>query len=363
MHAPLPMPEPAEPPGAVRPAAEDAHDGPRAVIVFGLVAVVATAALVYAVVLARQVLLLVYVSALLAIGVSPVVRILERRRLLPVSMPRWAAILTIYSTLLAVVGGLALAVMPTLVRQTREFAAYVPTLVDQVQRWLVRRGALAERLTVREMVQQAPVGTDELGTLLATIWTLIGGVVGVLTILILTFYFLVEADQLFDGLLRLVPRGRRRQARVVSREIGEKVSAWLSGQLILAGAIGATSAVGFMLLGLPYFYVLAIIAAVGELIPYLGPLLAAVPAIAVASTVSWQLALGTAVFCFVQQQFENYVLVPRIMEQQVGLSAATVIVALLLGSALMGVVGAILAVPTAAILQVLFVALVPATED
>ena len=98
-------------------------------------------------------------------------------------------------------------------------------------------------------------------------------------------------------------------------------------------------------MGVPYFYVLALISAVGEMIPMVGPILAAIPAILVAVTVSPGLAIGVAVFFIVQQQLENTILVPKIMGRQVGLSAVTVIVALGIGSELLGVVGAILSVP------------------
>ncbi len=143
-----------------------------------------------------------------------------------------------------------------------------------------------------------------------------------------------------------------------------KVSAWLGGQLLLAAIIGSTAALGLWLLGVPYFYVLALVAAVGEMIPVIGPLIAAIPAILVAFTVSPAVALGVAIFFVIQQQVENHVLVPKIMERQVGVSAVIVIVSLLLGGSLLGIAGAILAVPTAAILQVLFEELVPeATPD
>jgi predicted PurR-regulated permease PerM len=132
------------------------------------------------------------------------------------------------------------------------------------------------------------------------------------------------------------------------------VSAWLGGQLLLAGIIGGSAALGLFLMGVPYFYVLALIAGIGEMIPIVGPLLSAIPAVAVAFTVSPALALGVALFFVVQQQFENHILVPKVMERQVGVSAVFVIVALLIGGSLLGIVGAILAVPTAAILQVLF---------
>jgi predicted PurR-regulated permease PerM len=144
-----------------------------------------------------------------------------------------------------------------------------------------------------------------------------------------------------------------------ARRISTKVSAWLGGQLLLGGIIGGSAALGLFLMGVPYFYVLALIAGIGEMIPIVGPLLAAIPAVAVAFTVSPALALGVTVFFILQQQVENHVLVPKVMERQVGVSAAVVIVALLIGGSLLGIVGAILAVPTAAILQVLFEELGP----
>ena len=141
------------------------------------------------------------------------------------------------------------------------------------------------------------------------------------------------------------------------------MSAWLGGQLLLGGIIGLTSAVGLWLLGIPFFYVLALISGIGELIPVIGPILSAIPAIAVAATVSLNKVLLVIVFFVLQQQFENHVLVPKVMSRQVGVSAVTVIVALLIGAKLLGIVGAILAVPTAAILQVVFLELTTSRES
>ena len=138
----------------------------------------------------------------------------------------------------------------------------------------------------------------------------------------------------------------------MSRDITIKVSAWLGGQLLLGAIIGTTSAIGLWLLGIPFFYVLALISGVGELIPVVGPVLSAIPAVLIAATVSLKKVLLVIIFFIVQQQFENHVLVPKVMQRQVGVSPVTVIVALLIGGKLLGIVGAILAVPTAAILQV-----------
>ena len=110
---------------------------------------------------------------------------------------------------------------------------------------------------------------------------------------------------------------------------------------------------GLYRLGVPYFYVLALIAAVGELVPVIGPILSAGPAILAGLSVSPQTALFVAIFWIVQQQLENHLLVPKVMERQVGVSPVIVIVALLIGGSVLGILGAVLAVPTAAIVQVI----------
>jgi predicted PurR-regulated permease PerM len=148
------------------------------------------------------------------------------------------------------------------------------------------------------------------------------------------------------------PDSRARVSRI-AKHVTEKVGAWLAGQFLLAAVIGSTATLAYWLIGLPYFYVLGLVAAVGELIPVVGPILAAIPAILIGATVSAQTAFITAGFCWAQQFTENNLLVPRIMGRQVGVSPVTIMVALLIGSSLLGFVGAILAVPSAAIVQVL----------
>jgi predicted PurR-regulated permease PerM len=179
-------------------------------------------------------------------------------------------------------------------------------------------------------------------------------VIGALvTVLVLPYYLLLEAGDLKKGFLRFFPEGRRTQVARVTDNVTVKVGAWLGGQIVLSLVIGTTAALGLWLLGVPYFYVLALLAAIGEAIPVVGPLLAAVPAILVGFTVSTQTGIFVGIYFAVQQFVENNFLVPRVMQRQVGLSAVAVIVALLIGTELLGIVGALLAVPTAAIVQVL----------
>lgn len=334
------------------------NSDPRSLIRYGFVCLAVTIALLWALYLVRAPLLLIYVSALFATGLAPLVRIIEKQRILPIGkgrLPRTAAILVIYATVLGTIAGLGAAVIPPMVRQSREFWKQLPEYIDQFQQRLASWGVIAPGASYKELLQQAPSGSGDAVTMvLATVWGFVGGIVGFVTILLLTFYLLVDAHNIFSVFVRLFPRARRQQVSDLSALVTTKVSAWLGGQMLLGFIIGVTTAIGLAMMGVPYFFVLAVIAGIGEMIPMVGPLLAAVPAVLVALTVSPGLALGVAVFFLVQQLLENNVLVPKVMGTQVGLSAVTVIASLAIGSELLGFVGALLAVPTAAIVQVLF---------
>jgi predicted PurR-regulated permease PerM len=342
----------------VSPSRED----PRGLIRYALGGAALTVVLLWTLYLARGALLLIYLSALVAIGLGPVVDAIERRGQGLATrrrVPRWLAILTIYLSLIGVLVGIGMLIFPPLASQARELWSQIPRALHEAQQWLMDRGWLNRELSVQEAVQQAPGKTDAVGTVIGALSGVVGGVLGVFTILILAFYLLLNANNLVSTFVRLFPREERPRVADACRRVSRKVSAWLCGQMLLGGIIAATAALGLYLMGVPYFYVLALIAGVGELVPIVGPLLAAIPAIAVALTVSPTLALGVAVFYIAQQQFENHVLVPKVMERQVGVNAAVVVIALLLGGSLLGVVGAIMAVPTAAILQVIFEELAP----
>jgi predicted PurR-regulated permease PerM len=308
---------------------------------------------------AREALILIYVSALIAMGFAPLVQMIEsphsktRRRL-----PRWFAILVIYVAILALLTLVALAVVPPLIAQAAALWAKMPEEFDHVQRFLIRYKLLRRPITLAEAVQNAPEGASAgaasaVTTVLAALSNLVGGIFGLITILILSFYLLVEAKVMFEYVSRFIPPARRGDVANAAREAVVKVSAWLRAQFVLAGVMGTFAAVGLFVMGVPYFYVVALIAAVGETIPIVGPIVGGVTAVVVALSVSPKLALMVGVYFFVLHQLEANVLVPKIMERRVGVSPVAVMVALLIGGSLMGLVGAILAIPTAAILSII----------
>jgi predicted PurR-regulated permease PerM len=336
-------------------------DRARAIVRYALVGLALTVAVGWTLYLVRGVLLLVYVAAVFAVGLSPIVSLIERRR--PggrVRVPRWAAVLSIYLSVLALFALAGSLVLPPLAAQARDLWAATPALLDRWQQWLIDRGVLAGEFSLGEAVRRtATGGTDVVEAVVAGVSGFVGGVFGLVTIPILTFYLLLEGEAVASAFVRLFPRATRPRVETVCRRAALKVSAWLAGQLLLGAIIALTAGLGLWLIGVPYFYVLALIAGIGEMVPVVGPFLAAIPAVGVAFSVSPATALFVALFFLAQQQVENHVLVPRVMQRQIGVSPVVVIVALLVGGSLLGIVGALLAVPTAAILQVVVQELTP----
>ena len=333
--------------------------------VLTVTAVVLIVAVLFA---AREALMLIYVSALIAMGFSPLVRVIERPRKGKTKrrVPRVFAILVIY---LAIIGDRRPA------RRDRRFrrssirrarcGARLPQAFKKVQTELIKYKLLTHTVTLQEAVQSAPAGSggNAVGTVLLAVWTVGGGIFGIITILILSFYLLIEAEPLFKYFVRFVHEPHRAHVTTASREVVSKVSAWLRAQLILAGVMGTFAAIGLGLMGEPFFYVVALVAAIGETIPIVGPIIGGTAAVVVAFTSSPKLALEVGIYFLVLHQLEANILVPKIMERRVGVSPVTVMVALLIGGALWGIVGAILAIPTAAILSVIVEELSKGTDN
>jgi predicted PurR-regulated permease PerM len=324
-----------------------------------IAAVTGSAILVAVLWAARDALLLIYVSALIAMGFSPLVRLIERpgahKRGRGRGLPRVFAILSVYLAIIGIFVLLGLLVIPPLVEQATTLWQRMPEHLDSAQRALVRYKIMARPITLQEAVEQAPAGSggNAVSTVFAALSRVAGGLLGLITIVILSFYLLIEGDALMHYVSRFLPAAQRAPMSTAARVSVEKVSAWLRAQLTLAGVMGTFAAVGLGYLHVPYYYVVALIAAVGETIPVLGPIIGGVAAVAVSLSVSPRLALTVAIYFTILHQLEANILVPKIMERRVGVSPVGVMVALLIGASLFGLVGAILAIPTAAILSVL----------
>lgn len=328
----------------------------RQLIVFGITVAFAAAVAVWTLFLVRQTLLVLYIAGLLAIGFNPAVRWLERYRLAGQRrwrLPRWAAILILYLAFIGFVVLVFALMLPPLINQSGELYDNLPTYAEELQSRLLSHRLITHQYTWTEILRSVPSPATVFAGVMGALQSVLGAAGALITVVVLPYYLLLESQALHNGFLRLFALERREQVSRLIDGVTGKVSAWLGGQLLLAAIIGTTAGLGLALMGVPYFYVLAVIVGFGELIPVVGPVFAAVPAVFVAATVSTQTAVFVVVYFAVQQFIENHFLVPRIMQRQVGVSAVTVIAALLIGTELLGVVGALLAVPTAAILQLL----------
>src|SRR5437773_6197928 len=253
-----------------------------------VVAVVGAVVLVAALWAAREALLLIYISALTAMGFSPLVRLIERPR--PDDgrrrVPRWLAILVVYVTIVSVLVLVALTVVPPLVAQAEALWEKTPAEFSKLQSFLIDHGMMssASRVTLEQAVQNAPSGTatNAVGTVLIALGSLVGGVFGIVTVVILSFYLLIEAEPMFQYIIRFGPAGRRADVAAASLAAVVRVSAWLRAQLVLAGVMGTFAAGGLWLMSVPYYYVIALVAAVGETIPIIGPVIGGVTAVGVA---------------------------------------------------------------------------------
>ncbi len=191
--------------------------------------------------------------------------------------------------------------------------------------------------------------------------------VSIATVLAIVYFWLVEHARLQRYLLAFVPLERRAGSRDAWNEIETRLGLWVRGQLILMGTMGAATGIAYTVLGVPSALLLALIAALTEAIPIVGPLLGAIPAVLVAATVSPQLALVVAGVYVVLQLIEGNVLVPMVMRNSVGISPLLVLLSLLVGAAVGGFLGAFLAVPVVASIELALTRLqardVPVAQD
>ena len=325
------------------------------------VTVVAVSGVVlWALYVARHALLVIYVSALLAMGFAPLVRLIERdgahaRRS---RLPHVLAIFAVYLLIVSLLIGLALLVVPPIVAQGQALLAALPALAARLQDLLQQAHLLGAHVSLQEAVQSA--GGTTVTTIATAASTMAGALMAMATILFLSFYLLVEARTLSQTLARLFPERERPQVVTMANQVVSRVNSWLLANLVLAAVMGTAVAIGLHLIGVKFAAILALIAGAGEFIPMLGPFVAGACAVGVALTGSLHQALIVLAFFVALQQLESNILVPMIMKNRVGLSAVTVIVALFIGYSLSGFIGAVLAVPTAAILAVVFDELMPA---
>lgn len=312
--------------------------------------VAVTYGIVELIITARQVLLLIGLAFFFAVSLEPTVSWLVRQRL-----PRWTAVLSVVLVVLGVVAGFLAAAVPALITQARQFAAQMPGYLHSLQDPRSVFGRLNAQFAFEQHVQQwlSGQGANLAQGLLGAGQLLLGVISGLVVVAVLVVYFLAAMPRILGALCRLVPAQRRSHAARIGDEIVVQTGGYLLGNVLTSLIAGAVTFVWLLIFGVPFPLLLSALVALLDLVPVLGTITFSVIVSLVALTVSVSVGLATVGFLVVYRVVEDYLLVPKIMGHIVQVPAIGTIVAVLLGGALLGVIGAVIAIPTAAVIQLL----------
>jgi predicted PurR-regulated permease PerM len=305
----------------------------------------------YALYTVRAILIRVLIALFIAVSLDPAVRWLARR-----GMRRGFAVTLIFLLAFGLGAAFLISVIPPLVTQFRNLVDDLPGYLGRLQDRSAQFRELNDRYHVSDQLQGL-VGTlpGRLGTgLLGFTSRLFGAVVSGLTVLVFTVYFMADMPRIRTGLVRLFPVERRPRAHQVVDLVVDKVGGYMIGNIIISIIAGVASFVAFTVLGVPFAVPLAFVVAVCDLIPMIGATLGAVIGVSVALFTSHlATTILVAAFFIGYQQLENYLIAPRVLRTTVELGAAAVLIAGLVGATILGLVGALMAIPVAAAFNVL----------
>jgi predicted PurR-regulated permease PerM len=304
--------------------------------------------------LAFGVLVLVFIAVLLGAALEPVVGWLRAH--LPVG--RGGGILLAYGAFFVSVAAFALIAVPVAIGQLNDLIAEAPRLLDQARVWAKGLQPSVLSTSVMSLIDAADrslqrTPAPQPNVVVQAGLTVAEAIVVLVTLLTVVFFWLTEHARIQRYALAFVPEERRAGARDAWNEVEARLGLWVRGQLLVMGSLALGTGVLYTLLGVPSALLLAIFAGVAEAIPLVGPVLGAIPALMLAATVNPQLVVTVAVAYFVIQFIEGNILVPLIMRNTIGLSPFLVIVSILVGAAAGGLVGAFLAVPLVAAVEVI----------
>lgn len=317
---------------------------------FGVALVIGLIAALYQ---ARSVLVLILIAAVLALGMDPGIRVLQRRG----KMGRGAATAVILLSLLGFLVLFFVLVIPPIAAEVQTFARRVPDYIEHLEDTGGPLGQLERQFNISEqlekLAERAPsIAQNSVGTLLGVFGNIASGLFSLLTILVLTVYFASNLPTLEEGFVSLFPKAKQDEYRDLMDRATEKIGGYASGQMTVSLIAGICAFIAFLIIGLPFPAALAMWVSITTLIPSVGALVGAVLCILVASFASVGTAIVTAIYILVYQQIENYIVSPRVMKKAVDLSPAAVIVSVLIGGSILGFVGALLALPLAAAAKV-----------
>lgn len=311
----------------------------------------------------RDILLFLLVAFLIASALEPLAAWLASYRI-----PRPLSVLAVYAAVIALLGGIGSLVLPPLATEVRELARVLPDVYSKFTQLLGGAGVVLGTPAAVESLRTGLLNlgdflTTSAGGFFETTKSLFGSVLAVVLVFVVSFYLVINRTGLVTFLRAVTPTEHQAYVIGLVERAQRKIARWAGAQLVLGIIVGVLSYIGLWSLGIRYALALALLAGLLELVPIIGPIIAAVPAVLIGFTQSVVVGLLVLLLYVVIQQVENHMLVPLIMRRAVGLNPLITILAALIGAKLAGVLGLLLAVPVATVVAVLLSDFIPAGRD
>ncbi|GAB3756241.1 AI-2E family transporter [Microlunatus parietis] len=301
---------------------------------------------------ARSVLILILVAMFIALGLNPMVELLRKR-----VRRRWLAVLIVVLGLLVVLGLASFAIVPVFTQQITNLVVQAPTILSDLLRNPQIDAFDQQYQVISNLTQFLGSGAwvnQLFGGILGAGQIVIGAVFSGFTLLILTLWFLASLPAIKAGIYRLAPASKRDRVAELGDMVSDRIGSYLSGLFVVVTCAGIGSFVFLWIVGIwvpelrNFALALAVLVALFDFIPMIGPPIAAVIVCVIAFVQSPVSGIAAVIYYLIYLQFESYVLSPRVMKRSVNVPGALVVIAALIGGTLLGVVGALIAVPTAA---------------
>lgn len=316
---------------------------------FGALGVGAAYIVGWAIFTSRSMLLLIGLALFIAIGLEPIVALLHRH-----GVRRGFAVLIVVLGVIAAIGGILVAAVPPLVNEVNNLINQAPHYINELNNRSSFLGQLNKQYHIETHVQKALTGSgfSSLASgVLGAGKVVFGALTGLVIVVTLTIYFLADLPRVTRLTYRLVPRSRRARAGLIIDEVFARIGGYVLGNLLTSLIAGLGTLVWLIIFGVPYPILLSVFVAFMDLIPIVGSTVAGIVVALVALTVSFPIAAATAGFYIVYRQAEDYLITPRVMNRTVDVPGLVTVVAVLIGGTLLGIVGALIAIPVAAAIK------------
>lgn len=297
--------------------------------------------------LVLDVIALVFIAVIIVSAMDPLVDWLQKRKI-----PRAAAVLGLFFSLFLLIGLAISFLVPPIIAQFQDFSQNFPQYFQTGETSLAHLKDFFQTKHIDFDLQQIAGNfsgslTNLSKNIFSTTVGVFSGIISVVVVFSLAFYMSVEEDGIRKFIISAFPDKYKNYAADLTFRIKDKIGKWMLGQLLLMLIIFAIDAVGLYFVGVPYALILGIFAGIMEIVPYIGPIISAIPGVILGFLISPTTGFLALLVYLIAQQLENHIITPQVMKKAVGLNPVATIIALLVGARLGGVMGAILSIPVA----------------